>query len=222
MSNIQQAILDAQAAAANLAANQNLTVQQGGQTAVAIPSQGRKITGDDFDQGGMSVDSFLKVNEFGLRIGDDMSLIPMIKVKIDMATVAYSEVIKAGKSTYFKTFDGATSTSGGSWEAAILKAQSIDAKARPYKSADIMMVVLEEVVHPATKKVLAKAGMTLGHSLSTTNRANFSKFRSEVEAAVGSKDSGIVEVELSAEPKSNTAGNVWGVLTFRFLGESAD
>ena len=178
------------------------------------------MTLQDFSQGSMSVDEFIKVKEHGLLIGTNHELISRLRVAIDMTEIQVCDAIKFGNPpTYYKTYDGITCTAGGSWDQAKAKAVSIDPNARPYKSADIPCTLLEDAKDISGKKTVAEAGIRLGHSLSTTNKANFQEFLKEVGAQ--NLLSGVVEVALTAEAKSNKAGNRWGVLAFELIGEKA-
>jgi hypothetical protein len=86
---------------------------------------------------------------------------------------------------------------------------------REYRSADIPMTLVADLADK-NGKVIAEEGQVLGHSLATTNWANFVKL---VKAL---KEQGLdrvpVRVMLSAEPRSNQHGNKWGVIRFELIG----
>jgi hypothetical protein len=64
---------------------------------------------------------------------------------------------------------------------------------------------------------LAKVGQILGHSTATTNWKNWEMFYKEcAQAGLIGKT---VKLELGFEEKTNPAKNVWGVLTFKLIGE---
>lgn len=217
---IADAIAQAQQAAAtavpsvpNSAANVPAVITPGGVPA----TPGKRMTLDDFTTGTLNVDAFLKVKEHGLQIGDSTALIESVLVEIDLSEVQVCEVVKFGNpATYLKTFDGVICHEGGTWEAAKMRAQQVDPKARPYKSADIPMTLLEPAKSLKGEEV-QPAGTRLGHSLSTTNRANFATFLKDVTDAGYNPEQDTVQVKITAEPRTNKAGNRWGVLAFELL-----
>ena len=221
MSNaIADAIKKAQETAAGAAAPGGAVVPASGGGAPALP--GRKLSMADM-QGAMSVDKWLKVTEFGLRVGDSKDFKDSIKVKLDMTEgfgFMLKMAIKYGNPAQYKnTYDGVTAVGGGRWADAVATAQQIDAKANPYRSADLPLIATEAVLDTkANNAVLVEAGKVLGHSTSTTNWRNWEMFFREVE------QKGLlnkwVDIDLGWEPKSGN-GNKWGVVTFRLIGESA-
>ena len=124
---------------------------------------------------------------------------------------------------YDKTYDRVLSSKGGSWMDAMEKATRIDPNAREYRSADIPMVLTDDVTVADGKgkdlKVLAGAGQTLGYSLSTTNWAAWAKFFREVSLA--GLDRSIVKAEIGFEKKTNSKGNVWGIMNFTLIQPAA-
>lgn len=186
-----------------------------GSTAVATP-QPQSMSLDDFSVGAFNVDEFLKVSQFGLRIGNDKQLFDTLEVMIDLSEVQVCEAIKFGNPpTYYKTYDGVNAASGGLWQDRVREAQASDPNARPYKSADIPMTLLTEA-KDKSKKTVAEAGTRVGHSLSTTNRGPFQTFIKSCQ------DQGLmgqtVKVKLGFEERTNKNGNEWGVMTFELLG----
>lgn len=173
--------------------------------------------------GPSSVDAYLKVKAEGLKIGDKINLIESVTVTIDMAKEAgqmvAANVIKFGDpATYLKSYDGVNCTTGGTWQEAVNKAKLIDPKASPYMSADIVMTLIEDA-KDIKGAVVATAGTRLGHSTSTTNRANVA----ELIRAVNEKglQNSVVEVKVTAQAKTNPKGQTWGVLKFELVGEYA-
>lgn len=216
MNSIDAAIAQAQAQANQTPANVPATIDN--QPGTAVGQTRPKMGLDDFMTGAMSVDTFLKVKDSGLRIGDNRTALETVRVSIDMSNdVDPCEAIKFGNpATYYKTFDYVTTANQGfSWEQAIAKARQVDPNARPYKSADIQMTVLEDIELDKDKTTI-EAGTRLGHSLSTTNRANFQSFLKELGARGLMNET--VEVEVGYQVRTNKAGNEWGVLTFKLLG----
>lgn len=228
MSNpIQEAIDKANAAAAQAAALQ----AQAAAMAVAAPAPATavavapapapvKLTMETMSAGQMSVDQWIKVKEDGLKLGDKPGLIESMILGLDMTLdrgFRLKYAIKNGNpAQYAYSFDNATADGGGTWAAAIEKIQKLDPskKCSPYRAVDLPFFVIEDV--KKGDQVLAKIGDTLGHTTSTTNWANWEVFYKAVEAAglMGQK----VKVKVTAQPRTNTKGNTWGVLKFELLG----
>ncbi|WKV22064.1 hypothetical protein Phage2-1_00063 [Achromobacter phage 2-1] len=175
---------------------------------------------DQLMAGGMTVDVWVKCKEFGLIVGQTQELVPSFKVYIDMTDgVGFSckQSIKAGNpAQYWSTYDGAMSDKGIPWNEAIQKAVALDAKARPYRSVDVPMVLLEDIKSPKGAE-LAKAGQRLGYSTSTTNWAAWESFYKAVATAglLGK----CVEVNVGYEAKTNKNNNTWGIMTWELVGE---
>lgn len=232
--------VDEAIAQAKAKANANTAAQAAQSTAVATaaapapapaPYQApRSYSMDDMVNGGMVCDAFLKVNEDGLKIGDKPDLIDNIVVNIDFATVMSGEAIKTdGKNPqYFKTFDGVKATTGGTWQEAVNKVRIVSPDAKPYMTSDIPMT-LTAAAKSIKGAEVAPVGYKLGHSTSTTNRANWVDLFNKAKAAglvkpdntAASGYSGSVSVKVTAERK-NKAQNVWGVLKFELLGAAAE
>lgn len=187
--------------------------------AVAMRPAAQRFTLDDLTGGSLDVDEFIKVKEFGLQIGSDASLFEEIIVDININEVQVNETIKYGKNPtiYLKTLDGVNCLQGGTWEVALQKASAAEPGVRPYRSADIPMTLVEDLVYKG--KTVAEAGTRLGHSTSTTNRANLQSFLAEVNRQGYSQEQ--VRVRLSAEVRKSK-GNSWGVMKFELLGLSSE
>jgi len=81
-----------------------------------------------------------------------------------MNEIGYNYSIKVGNPvTYLKTYDRITCATGGSWARAQARAQSIDPRAREYRSADLPFLVLSDIQLP-DGTVLFTSGKRLGHS----------------------------------------------------------
>lgn len=213
MSAIEDAIAAAKATA--LATTPATGTAVGG---VAAPAKAYAL--DDMAQGGLNVDTYLKVKEHGLLVGDNGVLFDEIEVSIDMSQVQVTQAIKYGNpAIYSRTIDGARAIAGGSWDDAVARAQRADPKAQPYMSADIPMTLLATLSDKKGKEVV-EVGTRIGHSLSTTNKANFVDLLGKVKN--DGLTASVVHVKLTAQARSNKAGNTWGVVKFELLGEYAD
>ena len=221
MSAINDAIAKAQAAA-NAAAGQQsnavATVSQGSTAVATAPVPGKALSMETLATGSINVDQWVKVKEFGLLIGDNKALIDTMKVSISMIDgrgFVPKLSIKAGNpAQYWSTTDGTTCPGVGTWDQAQQKALSLDPKARSYRAVDLPMTLLEPAISKGVE--IAKVGTILGHTTSTTNWKNWEQFYKDVA------DAGLmgqtVQVELGFEPKTNKAGNNWGVVSFKLLG----
>jgi hypothetical protein len=224
---IQEAIAKAQAAAGTVAtaaagttAVTGTAVVPAASTAVAAAlPPGKKVSMEQLMTGGMNVDLWVKVKEFGLIFGQSDELISTFVAIIDMTDgVGFSPKysIKAGNpAQYWSTYDGVMSDKGIPWSAAIERACSLDNKARPYSAVDIPMVLTEDVVSPK-KVVLAKKGQRVGYATSTTGFREWRDFYNKATAE-GLLDQQ-VEVQVSFRKMKNKEGNEWGVMTFEPLG----
>jgi hypothetical protein len=212
-----------QADQANLPANTSAPVP-GASTAVApAGARPQKLTLAALQTGGLQVDEFLKVNAFGLIFGKfAQTLLKEVTVDIDMSKVQVTESIKFGNpAQYLKTYDGGTCATGGTWAQAVERAQKADPKARTYPSADITMVLAAPVsVGAGAEAKTFPVGTKLGHSLSTTNRTNFTDLMDKM-AQAGFEEGASVRVSLGHEYR-NKGSNTWGLVTFTLIGRSAD
>lgn len=228
MDAIQQALAAAKAAAeANQAAQGSTAVavapaaNGGAMAAYAPAAPAAKLNMDTVSAGNMTVDAWLKPKEFGILVGDKTDLIDTIKATIDMTDgigFVVKKGIKAGNPAQYKyTLDGATCTTGGSWEAAVAQMKGMDPKAYEYRCVDLPFEVLEDVVGKK-QGTLIEAGKRVGYTTSTTNWKNWEMFYKDVQKA-GLLNEKVV-VEIGFERRENAAKNVWGVLTFKLLGSA--
>lgn len=229
MDAVEQAIAAAAQQAAATPAPTNTAVAVASPGGELAPSMGgTPLSMETLMMGSMSVDGWFKPKEFGLNVGDNPALVSTAKVMLDM-TEGMGYISKMGikggnPAQYAYTTDMKTASGGGSWDAAQARIRTLDPKASPYRAVDLPMTILEEVfgstpgAPEGTPKVsLAKPGQRLGYTTSTTNWANWETFYREVIAAglKGKK----VEVIIGAQRRVNPKGNVWGVMTFKLVGE---
>ncbi|TPL66662.1 hypothetical protein [Mesorhizobium sp. B2-4-1] len=217
MNNIDAAISQATAAAANIPqenANNNVgtAVAAASQNQGAVATAGRPMGLDDAMAGAVVVDEWLKVNEHGLQIGAKKPLLEEFRARIDLSDVGYSESVKYGNpATYRKTYDRVMTTDGATWARALSEARAVDPKARPYKSADIQMEILDDI---KLKDETVSAGTILGHSFSTTGFKSFAKLVKQMTKDGADPAGDTIEVTVGyLEQASN--GNTWGILDFR-------
>lgn len=223
---VNDAIAAAQAAAAaavETTSAENLPATAGAPAAAPaayVPRRAPTMS-DVLASANLRPDAWLKVSEHGLLIGTAKDLIETIVCDIDMTEQRgfyLKEAIKFGNpAVYLSSYDGVTCDKGGTWEAAIAKAQAIDQKAKPYYSADIKMTIVDQVKNTKGKKVdIGAAGKTLGLSTSTTNMDEWREFYRECaeQDLIGKT----VRCVMSAKPLENNAGNTWGVVVWSLVG----
>lgn len=194
----------------------SLPATTGGAAAAGVPATAQRtsFTLDDMRNGGLSVDEFIKVKAEGLVLKDEF--FDEIEVDIDTNEIAICQAIKYGNpAVYDKTFDGVTSVKGGSWASALEKARAVDAKVRPYMSADIPMTLREDV-KGRKGNLLIEGGKRIGHSTSTTNRKAVQDFTNALDQA-GLRGQ-VVHVKLGYQKMTKAGVNPWGIITFNLVG----
>lgn len=173
---------------------------------------------DAMSTAGLAVDHYLKVNEFGLTIGNLKGMLEQVIVGIQMDKMndrAFTTIraTAGGNSTYFKTRDGVSCVSGGSWADAVRKAGQIDPQAQPYSSVDLEMVLLEDAVD-VKGAVVAPAGKTLGKGLTYTDMKSFGALYS----ALKTQGKLSQEVKVKVTPVEGTKGTAkYGYLAFELI-----
>lgn len=216
MSNqsIAEAIAAAQAAASSLPA-----VAAAASTAVStqVATPGAPLGLDDMLSGGVAVDHWLKVTQFGLTIGDKTKPLDEIEVYLDMSEIAYNYAVKYqlnGSAVYHKSYDRVTDAQGGSWAETLMKAKQIDAKSFEYRSAEIPLVAAVAVESQKKGENACEAGERLGLTLSTTGWKNFQNFVNELKRKQIDPRTATVKLTLGFEQKTKTGVNPWGIPTF--------
>lgn len=219
---IQQAINTAQAAAANFqpAANPVAPQNAGANQVAPVVERGENLTVEDMLAGGLSVVAWAKYNAFGFALGDDTELHQELEVIVDLSQVAYCYQIKYnlnGQIQYKKSYDRTTEVSGGSWMQTIQQAQAIDPRSYEYRSAEIPVMVLEDV--KGKSGVSVHKGESFGLGLSTTAWRNWQQLidtarRQGIDAA-----NGVVKLKLGHNKRSKQGVNDWGVPTFTLIEE---
>jgi len=152
---IQEAIAKAQAAAGNVAnaaaasaPSASTAVVPAAGTAVAAPlPPGQKVSMEQLMTGGMNVDLWIKVKEYGLVVGQSDELVSQFDAYIDLTDgvgFAAKYSIKAGNpAQYWSTYDGVMSDKGIPWAEAQAKACALDNKAKAYPAVDVPMILTE-------------------------------------------------------------------------------
>lgn len=218
---IQAAVDAAKANAANVSQEANANMgnaisTQTQNTAVgAVGAKAVPFTADDMMAGSMAVRDWLKVNEFGLYVGNDKTFFEKIPdALIDFSLVQFNMSVKYGNpAVYEKTYNGMTSVKGKPWNQVLEHALKMGSTGE-FKSADIPFELQNELVSEKAKgTVLAEAGECLGHSLSTTSWANFARLLQECKSKGVDTSHGRVLVDIGYMQRSGK-GNTWGVISF--------
>lgn len=220
MTNVNDAIQKARAAAADAAVidHEPSTALAPANPAPAVPANYGKLTLESAMAStgiAKNVDTWLKVSEFGMNIGQDRQpLYNQIKVQIDTTLERgffLKHSIKTAAGEYYSSYDGTTCDRGGLFADAVAKVQRGDPSQVVFPSADIIMVVNEEL---KGKDKPIPVGTKLGHTTSRSNFQNFGEFLREVEKA--GKMGEVVDAVVSFETvTSKKNGKTWGVLTFK-------
>lgn len=216
-SKLDQALEDAEKAAENVEAAQApaqtqavATVDTGTAVAVGRPMGIMSL----MNTGNMAADAYLKVDEYGLHIGTNKASFETIKVKLTSMKAA--EVLRYGNpAIYEKTYDRLTSVKGEAWQNVCARVLKADPKANPYVTAEIIMV-LEEDLKDGKGNLVAAKGTKVGYSTPPTGQ----KYVKELLEQLVKE--GVVEGEtLVGEPlitvgfvEVSKNGNTWGNVTF--------
>lgn len=217
MADMSAAIKAAQEAAANIVeaevVSETLPATRSGEAAPVVnyskPSMETMGQANGISQ---TVDFWLKVDEFGLSIDSDRKKHDEIFVLIDMVEdegYFVKESIKWGDpANYASRYNGAMADNGQPWSEVVARATRIDPRAKVFPSADIILVVDQDIV---LKDSTVVAGSKMGLGLSMSNWRNWTTFYKEVSQA-GLLNT-TVRVRLSGEEVTGKKnGHTWGVI----------
>jgi hypothetical protein len=231
--NMSDPIQDAINAAKNAApatgtpatATATATAAPAGNVTPFVPGKAVVLSAGEMMQGSFSVDTFFKVSEDGIKIGDKPGLITdTIDVAINLAEAFYYFGVKYGDKpvNYEKTTNHISSMTGKPWNSVLEMAARVDGTKYKgeYRSGDIPVVLLTDV-KDIKGVVVGEAGTRVGKSLSTTEWKEWEQFLRTVTKAGLNVDSSVVRVTIGSKERKNNAGNKWGVLTFALVGELA-
>lgn len=160
---------------------------------------------------------YLKVNEFGLRVGKAKKFITdPFKAVIDMSedrgfmlkwTLRYGNPAQ-----YVSTFDGQVADKGGMWIDAISKARMLGAKEDPYPAVDAVLTLVDDLDFGGDAPL--QAGSQLAFS---SSKSNFSEWEDFYNVCA---NAGLLNQKVIAEVcyrEVNHNQNTWGVVTFKLL-----
>ena len=221
MASINDAIRQAQQAAEDaVVLDQTPSTAVGEYVAPAAPAPALNLGKLSIDNLPMTagiaknVEDWLKVNEYGLTVGTDKTILSEIKASVllvqDEGFYLKHSIKYGNPAQYFSSYDGVTCDRGGLFSEAVAKARRVDPKANPYPAADIIFVLREEV---KLKDKTLPAGTKLGHTTSTSNWQDFGEFIREATQAglIGQE----VNIKLTSEAVTGKKnGYTWGILKF--------
>jgi hypothetical protein len=164
-------------------------------------------------QGGMQVNIWLRVNEYGLFFGPDKVPFEKVTLGLDLSEVGYCYCIRYGNpATYEKSYDHVTSVRGGSWAETVMRARQIDPTTSEYRSADIPFIALEDIKNFQGQVVVEK-GKKVGHSLSLTGWRSWVEFVKDLVRAGMDPEQGLISLDIGVLEQRNAKGT-WGIPTF--------
>lgn len=217
MSKLDDILAAAKEGAANLPATQ---AQTGGTNLTQTSPSGTNMSTEAFlNGGGLDVDGYVSVNEFGIRLVKDWKgFLDSFEATIDLSDVTYFKGIQKtiGKNVeYAKTYDGVTTAKGESWEAIKTQFMAESQKpASPYDGAEIPVTLVQGYDDGKGGKAV-EADTTLGITTSITAFKPWQKFHKKL-AKAGMIDASI-RVKISAVARKNAAGQDYGVYDFELL-----
>ncbi|WMC09558.1 hypothetical protein PU634_10560 [Oceanimonas pelagia] len=170
---------------------------------------------------GLSVEQWFKPDYQGMTVGDHDAIIREAIVEIDMTEnvgfVLGMGIRYGNPAVYHFTTDGVSCQDGMSWPQALATAISVDPSAKPFRSVQIPMMAVQDVVDVDGQTVVT-AGTSLGYTTPYSGWNSWLAFHRQVamKGLLGQR----VVVRLTNEPKKNAAGNKWGNLRYELLTDA--
>ena len=161
---------------------------------------------------------FLKVNENGMLVGDDVGFIDELIGKLKLSEVKFPQVCRysvAGSHKYLRTYDGVREvTSGNGWGVAIAQAQQVDPKADVYDAVEIAIITTEEPKKTALKKDAELTPVPVGSRVGyTSSKTGFDPIMKTIVAAIKRIGNADAEISVKAFHIAKAKGqNKWGVV----------
>lgn len=169
------------------------------------------------EQAGIQVDLFLRMDQAGFQLGDEMKkYFDSMVASLDMRKVVpiYSARGEAGGATKFiKSYDGVSTNTGQNFQQAVAHLEATTKCTGIYSTAEIPVTLLEDV--KSSDDVTIKAGTTIGITPSVTGFGEFQRFFAEMQER--GLEHGKLKVRVVHKMRTNTKNNKWGVATFEFL-----
>lgn len=186
-----------------------------GPGALAKPSMAAFV-----ESGGITVDEYLRMDQAGFQLGDMKKYFDSMEVELDMSTVIpiYQARGEAGgKTTFIKSYDGVTTSTGGNFQQAVAHLQATTKCTGIYPTAEIPCELLEDITDGS---ITIAAGTKVGITPSLTG---FKEFQSFVKTLTknGLEDA-TLKVKVAHKMRTNTNNNKWGVPTFEMIEKIRD
>lgn len=216
MGKLDDVLAAAKAGAAEAGTTSNALVQTSG--ASNLPST--NMSTDSFlNSGGLDVDGYVSVNEFGIRLNKNWKgFLDDFEAIIDLSEVVYAMGVQktVGKNVeYEKTYDGSTTAKGGNWNETLARFKQESQKpADPYRLAEIPVTLTQGYEDPKGGNPV-EADTTLGITTSVTAFKPWQKFHKKLDKA-GLRDAK-VRVKIKHAPRANAGGQNYGVYEFEAL-----
>jgi hypothetical protein len=217
MSKLDDIIAQAKAGAANLPA---VTSQTSGNL-VQTGTSGGALTMDQVaNSGGMDVDTYVTVNEFGIRLSKDWTnFIEEFEGVIDLREVAAFNGIQKtiGKNVeYAKTYDNQVTSRGENWAQIVAQFKEQSQKeAGTYPGADIPITLTQGYADPKDPKKAFEADTVVGLTTSITGFKPWKSFYKKLQQA--GLNTSTIKVKITHSPRKNSAGQNYGVYEFELL-----
>lgn len=197
MNRIQHIVAEAEACASNLSLE-------------PYPSAPVLTMDNLVDQSG--IDAWITVTKFGFTIGGGDGIFKALTAELDLTLVRPCLAIKTDTPSYYRTYDGVTSTTGLPWDRIVAHVQQSLPQTRTYRSADIPLRLTADLGVGAT--LVAPAGAVLGLSLSTTAWKIWEAFYRRLR--LQKLQEALLMVKVSHDKRSNGV-HEWGVPNFEQL-----
>lgn len=169
--------------------------------------------------GGMDVDGYISVNEFGIRLNKNWKgFLDDFEATIDLSEVQFAWGVQKtiGKNVeYAKTYDGITTATSASWPDTLAKFKAESQKpADPYRLAEIPVTLTQGYADPKGGGDI-EADTTLGITTSVTAFKPWQKFHKKLDKA--GLGQATVKVKVKHSPRTNAAGQNYGVYEFELI-----
>ncbi len=218
MGKLDEVLAAAKAGAADAGSTGTALVVTGGGS--NLPAIVNNMSAEAFlNSGGMDVDGYISVNEFGIRLNKNWKgFLDDFEAIIDLSEVTYAFGIQktVGKNVeYEKTYDTKTTARGGSWPDTVARFKAESQKpADPYRLAEIPLTLTQGYEDPKGGSPV-EADTTLGITTSVTAFKPWQKFHKKLmKAGLGEAK---VRVKVTHAPRTNAAGQNYGVYEFEAL-----
>lgn len=196
----------------------NIAVRDTNATAVAAAS--RPSLNSLMDSSGIQVDQYLQLKFEGFSFTDpaglsDEDILATINMA-DVVPIVQIRSTKNGSTEFFKSYDGETTSDGQNLAnlTARLKNTPGTVVTGPYQTSEIPFTTTKDIVIPGKGGGTLAAGTKIGTTPPLTGVKFFSAFLKELREKGLMNET--VNVRLVHKPTTNTKGNKWGVIDFKF------